>query len=74
MKIAGLVVGLLSIPGLIVGVAWTVVFYVSQGSLPIASLGTGNLLLSATFFVGGVVFLIVGIVLSTIGRRPRPTT
>jgi hypothetical protein len=56
------------------GLAWLVIFYVSQGSLPLASLGTGNLLIGATFFVGGIVFVIVGIVLWAISRGSTKAT
>jgi hypothetical protein len=43
---------------LIVGLAWIVIFYVSQQDLPIKAFGQGNL-------VVGFAFLVTGVVLST---------
>lgn len=40
---------------LIVGLAWIVIFYVSQQSLPIGALGAWNLVIGFAFLVSGVV-------------------
>lgn len=38
---------------MLIGLIWIIVFYISQGSLPIASLGTGNILIGfGIMFVG----------------------
>ena len=38
---------------MLVGLIWIIVFYVSQGSLPIASLNTGNILIGfGIMFIG----------------------
>ena len=38
---------------MLIGLIWIIVFYISQGSLPIASLSTGNILIGfGIMFVG----------------------
>ena len=53
------------------GFAWIVMFYVSQGTLPIAALGSWNLLGGGFFFVTGIPMLIAGVLLLVSGSRQR---
>ena len=68
--LAGILLAVLSVPVGLLGIAWIVVFYVSQGSLPIAALGTWNLLIGFLLWLPSLMMLIVGIVLIVQARRP----
>ena len=38
---------------MLIGLIWIIIFYISQGSLPIASLSTGNILIGfGIMFIG----------------------
>ncbi len=70
VSLAGILLAVLSVPVGLLGIAWIVVFYVSQGSLPIAALGTWNLLIGFLLWLPSLMMLIVGIVLIVQARRP----
>ena len=69
--VTGAILLVLAILGGFFGVAWIVMFYVSQGALPIAALGSWNLLGGGFFFVTGMPMLISGILLLVSGSRQR---
>ncbi|WP_233194154.1 MULTISPECIES: cell division protein CrgA [unclassified Cryobacterium] len=58
--VTGAILLVLAILGGFLGFAWIVMFYVSQGTLPIAALGSWNLLGGGFFFVTGIPMLIAG--------------
>lgn len=68
MRTAGIVMAVLSAPGLLIGIIWIAVFYVSQATFPIAAIGQWNLIIGALFFISGVAFLIVGVVLLVVAK------
>jgi hypothetical protein len=70
MKIAGIVIAALSIPGLIGGMGWIVLYFLSQGSLPINGIGSANLLIGGALVLGEVLFLVGGIVIAAVARKP----
>ena len=69
VSLAGTLLAVLSVPVGLLGIAWIVVFYVSQGSLPIAALGTWNLLIGFLLWLPSLMMLIAGIVLLAQARR-----
>jgi hypothetical protein len=72
LVVAGLILTVLGLLGAVVGLGWVVVFYATQGLFPVGDLGSWNLLIGGLQFLGGVLFLIVGLVLIALGRR-KPT-
>jgi Cell division protein CrgA len=56
---------------LVLSLAWTIVFYVSEATGPIASLGPWNVLIGFGLFAVGAIAFVIGVlfVLSTRRRR-----
>ena len=69
--VTGSILLVLAILGGFFGFVWIVMFYVSQGTLPIAALGSWNLLGGGFFFVTGIPMLIAGVLLLVSGSRQR---
>ena len=69
--VTGAILLVLAILGGFLGFAWIVMFYVSQGTLPIAALGSWNLLGGGFFVVTGIPMLIAGVLLLVSGSRQR---
>ncbi|MCU1526666.1 MAG: Cell division protein CrgA [Frondihabitans sp.] len=56
---------------LILSLAWTVVFYITEGTGPIASLGSWNVLIGFGLFVVGAIVFVTGILFVLSTRRSR---
>lgn len=69
MRTAGLVLSILGIPGLIIGFLWILIYFVSQGALPIAYLANWNLIIGLIPFLSGLIFGIVGLFLLKASKR-----
>lgn len=69
--VTGATMLVLAVLGGFFGFAWIVMFYVSQGTLPSAALGSWNLVGGGFFFVSGIPMLIAGILLLVSGSRQR---
>lgn len=65
----GVVLLVLGILGAVVGLGWVVAFYATQGLFPVGELGSWNLLIGGIQVIGGVIFIVVGVVLVTLSRR-----
>jgi hypothetical protein len=70
--IAGVVILVASLVGGFFGLLWIVTFYLTQGSYPIASIGTWNLVFGSALWLLNGLLLILAIILMVVGRRKNP--